>query len=389
MSEDSFTEVTSEGWFSRIGNSIKGIVVGLILFAVAFPLIWWNEGRAVNTMKKINFAKENVVAVSASAVEKGNEGKLVQLSGRAETSETLVDSIFGISAKAIKLIRTVEMYQWKEDVESKSVKKLGGKKETVKTYNYSRKWSSNLTSSSSFKKQTFVNAQGVTISHKNPVQMKYVSNTLVSKNVKLGAFTMSDNLNKKISKTSSCIPNKVPAGFSGSIKLDNGSYFIGKDAANPAVGDYKVKFMTVDAQDVSVMARQAGNKLGAFQTPFGSYEQLVSGTIGVDGMISTAESSNSSLTWILRLVGLALMFSGLSMVFKPLSVIADVVPFIGDLVGIGTGIVAFLISLSCALVTVAVAWIFYRPILAIGLLAITGGLIFVFLKKRKAVKAQA
>ena len=29
MSEDSFTEVTSEGWFSRIGGAIKGILVGL------------------------------------------------------------------------------------------------------------------------------------------------------------------------------------------------------------------------------------------------------------------------------------------------------------------------------------------------------------------------
>ena len=37
MSEDSFTEITTESWFSRIGGAIKGIVIGLALFIAAFP----------------------------------------------------------------------------------------------------------------------------------------------------------------------------------------------------------------------------------------------------------------------------------------------------------------------------------------------------------------
>ncbi len=36
MTEESFTEITSESWFSRIGDAIKGIVIGLVLFIVAF-----------------------------------------------------------------------------------------------------------------------------------------------------------------------------------------------------------------------------------------------------------------------------------------------------------------------------------------------------------------
>ena len=37
MSEDSFTEVTSESWFGRIGGAIKGILLGLVLFAMYRP----------------------------------------------------------------------------------------------------------------------------------------------------------------------------------------------------------------------------------------------------------------------------------------------------------------------------------------------------------------
>ena len=346
MSEDSFTEVTSEGWFSRIGGAIKGVVVGIVIFAVGFPVLWLNEGRAVKTAKKINFAKENVVAISVDNVDRANEAKLVQLSGKVKTADTLLDSVFGLSVNAIKLIRSVEIYQWEETVESKTVKKLGGKKETKKTYTYSKQWSSHLTNSNSFKKQNFVNSEGKTISHQNPSQMKYTSSTQVAKNVKLGAFRLSDSLKNKISKASNCIANKIPTSFNDPIQLVNGHYFIGKDASTPMVGDLKVKFKTVDAQDVSVMARQSGDKLGAYQTPFGSYEQLISGTVGVESMIATAESSNSTLTWALRVLGLILMVIGLVMVFKPLSVVADVVPFIGSFVEMGTGILAFLISIT-------------------------------------------
>ena len=45
MPEDNFTEVTNDSWFGRLGNAIKGVVFGLLLFVVAFPLLFWNEGR--------------------------------------------------------------------------------------------------------------------------------------------------------------------------------------------------------------------------------------------------------------------------------------------------------------------------------------------------------
>ena len=50
---DEFTEVTTKGWLERIGESIKGVVAGLVLFLGAFPLLWWNEGRSVQTYKSL------------------------------------------------------------------------------------------------------------------------------------------------------------------------------------------------------------------------------------------------------------------------------------------------------------------------------------------------
>ncbi len=48
---DTFTEVTSQSWWSRLGDSIKAVLVGIVMFLVSFPLLFWNEGRAVQTAK--------------------------------------------------------------------------------------------------------------------------------------------------------------------------------------------------------------------------------------------------------------------------------------------------------------------------------------------------
>ena len=43
MSEDefdSFTEVTEESWFERIKNVFWGILIGIVLFIAAFPILW-------------------------------------------------------------------------------------------------------------------------------------------------------------------------------------------------------------------------------------------------------------------------------------------------------------------------------------------------------------
>lgn len=389
MSDNVFTEVTNESWFGRIGKSISGIIIGIILFLAAFPLLWWNEGRAVNTAKKINFANDNIVVVSADNINKANDGKLIYISGTAKTDEVLADPVFGVSAKAIKLLREAEMYQWEEKSESQSKKKLGGGKETTTTYTYTKQWSPELIDSSSFKQQTYKDAAGVMLTRKNPASMRYEKEKKTAENVTVGTFKLSDSLVESIKKTKKLAVSKLPKSFKGDIKLIDGYFYLGKDSANPQIGDMKIKFMMVEPQDVSILAKQSGAKLGPYQTPYGVYEQLVSGTVGADGMIAAARSSNNTLTWILRVVGLLLMFIGLNMVFSPLSVIADVVPFIGDLVGMGTALLALLLAAAFGLLTVGLAWIFYRPLIGIPLVALAVVSVIVLIKKKKAAKISA
>ena len=89
---DSFSVVSSQSWFGRIFESIKSVVFGLILFVVAFPLLWWNEGRAVRTARSLTEGLGAVVSVPADNVDPSKEGKLVHLSGAVKTAAPVADN---------------------------------------------------------------------------------------------------------------------------------------------------------------------------------------------------------------------------------------------------------------------------------------------------------
>jgi len=78
-----------------------------------------------------------------------------------------------------------------------------------------------------------------------------------------------------------------------------------------------------------------------------------------------------------------MMFIGLSLIFKPLSTLGAVIPFLGNLLGMGLGLIAGLISFVLTLITIALAWVFYRPLLGIGLLLVAGGVGYFLWKKKQ------
>lgn len=410
-----FTEVTSESWFARIGNAIKGVLIGGLLFLVSFPLLFWNEGRAVQTAKSLNEGAKSVVEASADNVDAANEGKFVHLTGEAVTNDTLTDSDFGVSVNAIRLTRDVEMYQWVEDVQTEKKKKLGGSEETVKTYHYQKEWSSYLNDSSNFKDQS---------GHMNPPAFPYESNSWQAKDVSLGAYQLSSDLIRQISGQTSVPVDlaTLPESMQGRVAVQSGGFYLpasvptsetpeptadevaDNDAATaedsaeegqtevgsttpapeigePQIGDLRIQFTLTEPGPVSVMAQQSGNSFKPFQTKAGdALLMLEMGTQTAEEMIATAVSRNNMMTWILRGVGALIMFIGMSMILKPLSVLADVVPLLGNIMEVGTGIVAGLITICLAALTISVAWLFYRPLIGVPLLIVSLAAGFYLLK---------
>lgn len=384
---DSYREVSSQSWFSRIGQSIKSVLVGLVFFIAAFPILFWNEGRAVQTSRSLKEGANAVISVPADKVDSANEGRLVHVSGPVTTEATLTDEQFGVSANALKLIRHVEMYQWVEDKKSEERKKLGGGTETVTTYNYEKKWSDDAVDSSSFQ-----HPEG----HENPGALPVESTTLTAEPITLGAFTLSPEQVDKIDEAADLPVGEeelgaIPEENREGVQVDQGRFYMGADPASPQVGDARISFQVVKPGPRSLIARQVGNTFEAYPTQAGDAILLVEeGTKSADSMFKAAEAANRTLTWILRAVGFFLMFFGLLMVFKPIAVFADVVPLVGTVLGAGLGLFSFLTALFLSLVTIAISWIVVRPVLGIGLLVVAlAALVWLVSVGRKKKQARA
>ena len=379
MSENKYTEVTTQGWLSRLGEAFKGILFGLILFIIAFPLLFWNEGRAVDRIKAFDEGAGAVVHIESDQVNQQYNNKLVHLTDKATTNEILEDGVFNVSANALKLKREVQIYQWKESVSTKTEKQLGGSEKTTKEYSYSKVWDTRLIDSTGFKQTQY----------QNPSSIPYQSNTLQAREVTFGGFDFPDSLLQRVMnyKDMNIKGNSNISSLLGrAAQPYSGGYYIGENPASPKIGDLKINFQVIEPLVVSIVAQQYGNTFQPYAAKSGSRIMLLEyGPVSAESMFQIARESNVFLTWFLRILGLILMAAGLGMVLGPLSVIADVVPVFGNIVEAGTGLIAFLIALVLSVFTIAFAWLFYRPLVGIALLAVACAIIWLLKNKIQAV----
>ncbi len=410
-------EIHTPNWLERMGSSFKGILTGLALVAASALLLFWNEGRAVKTARRLSEGAGAVVSVPSDKVDSANEGKLVHVSGRAETKDVLADPQFGISVTALKLKREVEIYQWVEHAETRQVKK-GDKTYEETTYTYKQEWCSRPVDSSGFKEAGHGNP---------PTVMPFADQELLAPNVTLGAFKLSEANVKRIGGSKAYVyPQdfKLPEALKGA-KLVNGVIYVptlkaatapatassggspllaaAQAAASnavetavrdvsvsPAVGDLRVTVRVTEPHDISLCQKQVGDTFVPWPASDGKTIALQQdGLADAAAMFADAQTANTRLTWILRLVGFVLMFAGFKGIFGPISTLVDVIPILSQIVSAGVGLVAFLLALGGSLLTAGLAWIVYRPALGIALVALAVGcVVLVFLKKGKVEPAK-
>lgn len=387
---DSVTVTTHKSWLQRIISSFAGVIIGIILIIAMVFGLFWNEGRAVQTARSLDEGLGLVVTVPSTSVDAANEGKLVHTSGPVKVEGRLVDPMFGISAEGVRLVRNVEMFQWTEESKSETQKNLGGSEETVTTYTYRKEWSPAPVDSSEFQSPG---------GHENP-EMTVTGTSIQTPSATLGAFELRDNILSAISDVEDLpVTQKqkaeVEAAFAEmgvsdkKVQIVGGKIVVSANAGTPAIGDLRVGYGLIPAGSISLVARQDGQSFSAYQTTAGDELQLVeSGIVASDKMFSNAQTTNTVITWALRVAGLGLLFLGFALVLGPLSVIADVVPFLGALVGLSTGLLSLVLALTIGSTTIAFAWFFYRPLLSLIILAVGGlvaaGVVMLIRSKAKA-----
>lgn len=385
---DEYVEIEEPaGCLESFKQAIGKVGTGLVMILVAFPLLFWNEGRAVKRAQDLDTGKGAVVSVDADKVDSSLDGELIHLSGDVEVQQPAEDGKFGIQAHAVVLDRVVEMYQWKEEQKTET-KTIKGEKKKVTRYTYSKEWSDREINSASFKKSA---------KHQNPA-MPLESETFYAEEASLGAYDLSSDVKRKWSADKTHpLEEDALDGFStinGRDPILNGGEVLFGDPADTQVGDVRIKYMVAPTGKSSVIAGLSGSTLVKYSSPDlnSALLEVRSGVKSAEAMFEEAEAQNTTMTWILRGVGLFLMFMGFSLVFGPITALAGRIPVLGGIVGMGTSLVAGILSFGLSFITIAIGWIFYRPLIGIPLLLLglgaLGGGAYLLLQKMKERKEE-
>ena len=366
---DSFTEVSKISFGQNIKNSFSGVIFGLILFLLSFVILWWNEGNNVAQIYKANFMAKNAVEISADQINRENDDKLIQVSGKALTNAALTDNIITIP-NAFALKRTVEMYQWEEDVDTESKDELGGGTTETKTYTYKKVWSETPIDSDDFKKTGYNNP-------KFPI----VSEEYYAPAGTLGEFKLTTKQANAMSEYSEFtdLPQRLE------YKVYEGTYYKGYNPQSPNIGDIRISYEYVPSGvNISIIGKQkSDNTITSMPLKDSSVYMQQSGLRTKDEMINSFRKGNKFFTNLIRIVGWLIMFIGLNMLINPLVTLFKIVPFASGIIGFLTGGIMFLVSLALSLLTIAVAWFAYRPMLSVGLLVVICGIFYLIKTKHK------
>ena len=390
---------------------------------MSFPLLWYNEKRGVRMAKIIDEGEKECVEVNNGLCIKETEGGLICLHGDFVSDDPIIDNIVSVRLEnEIKLVRKVEILQYKEE------------KINDEEFTYRKEWVGQILESNHFfedrhRGKNEIKSNGVIwnqMFYANEMKIgDYVLNNELKEMIqceeRLSIHENMLNLDEIKSKT-----NKQTVEI-----IDNMVYICRKETSKPKIGDLRIHYEYLRAPKAyTVIARQKGNLLEPYygknvEGPKVSYELSSKETSGQPELESNLIEKNDEkdaksnkkgicktirdfmddsikinwlfegnqplsqcfsiklkeeqkITWILRLVGFLCMTFGVYLFFAPLLALLSWIPILGTLISFIFFLFSLSVGFSLSLLTIAIAWLFYRPLIggimiagAVGLYIIT------------------
>jgi hypothetical protein len=396
---------TTTNYGNRLLGALKGVGTGFIFLFIGTIMLCANEGNYVKEDKAIRSAQKALVKVGdVSTLNSSLEGKLIHAHAFADTQDTLSDEPFGVSETAIALIRYVEYYQYQEHKQTETKDKLGGSEEKVTTYTYEKKWVNTPIVSANFTDPEYKKSN-IVLDSDVKSQLQY------AKNVSFGAYKLppfiieeiegSVPVNAQVSDEDLLVWNireiarakQVGYKYDGATSLlhVNGNIvYIGKSPSSPQIGDVRITLAKIPPSDISIIATVVGSTFDKYLAPNGrTFKAVAMGTVSAENMFETAKKTNSMITWLLRIIGILLVVAAFKLIFKIFPTLFKVLPPLATIVGAGVGLVCSVGGFVWSLVVISLAWLFYRPLVGIPLLAAAVVGIVFLVKKGKEKKASA
>lgn len=363
---------------------------------------------------------------------------MVFISGQTSVLKPLEDKEIGISIdQALKIVRKVEMFQWVESKSTSTERDTFGGGETTHTYySYSRQWKDQFIDSCNF----------VESGHSNPSAFDWIlkNDTFInSGNATIGEFILNDEQLKKMSKLKNFVFDPLKIDHiqetlqsklsSRQLRIiDNYIYITSHSGNGEEVGDIRISLSYKDPSPLSLVCSQTDNTFKSYdflEKGFGNKdldqqplistlkEERESGCC--DGcsccvcytvcdvvfqtnsqidwqyeesltkmqIFKRRKNENQTITSLLRFLGFVCMVIGICLFFSPIYETLQILPFLSAIGKFIIFLFALLFSIPMSLIIIILAWIFYRPLLAILLVVMMGaigGLTWLIIKKQEA-----
>ena len=346
------------------------LAFGGMLCMAAFTFLAFNEFTNAVRAGSLDRGAQLAVTVSADRADPAREGDLVHVTGVAVAHGEVVDPDTGVSTPGVQLFRTVQMLQWVERRIDEVVTDDHGREQQVTRYNYVPRWMQTWHDSSRFKGPQ---------PPSNPASMPYLNERWLAEHVTVGAFRLRPWQIERIGSRepldlSSFAPTRQVAA--GTLVRHGDTYYLGRDPAQPKIGDIRISYSVWRPGPVSILAEQSGSGLMPYKvsvplpaarslvmllSPFSSeIDVLRNGTWPKEALLEDEQGDRLLLTWALRLVGALLMVIGVKLVLWPGAGLLSVMPTVRRFFARGKGFVSLRLGVGLSVITCVFAWVTAR-----------------------------
>lgn len=261
-----------------------GVAIGL----GAGAALSWNEWQSARRLGALDLAARELVALAPGEPAVGD--RPIHLVGEAGATGLARDPVLGVEARALRLDRVAETYQWVEQREGSGDNKV---------LRYERVWSPVLIPSRGFEQRTM---------HANPGTLRVASGRSFAPGARVGRFALSEAVLAALPATRELRP-EGEAGTLGAAGLSfrrSGDWLYSGDPASPEVGDVRLRLAVAPEGLVSLIGAVDGSGRGIvpWQAPHGGAVALAAyGEVAPEELLRAAARGGWREAWGLRAFG--------------------------------------------------------------------------------------
>jgi hypothetical protein len=212
-----------------------------------------------------------------------------------------------------------------------------------------------------------------------PSDASYQAATVYADDIMLGDFNPPRRL---AASTTVTPPDNAPEGM-----YRNNNYFTNY-SGEPDIGAIRISWQTNTAKSASALGVQSGNNITSYTAKNGTdVFRFSAGIVTGSAMINSLKEGNKASTAAFRVILAILICVGFILVFMPINALVNLIPFLGKYLSKATTaisvVVGIIVGVAVSLVLILLSWIAVRPLFAIPLVLIIGGLIALAIVQKK------